>query len=231
MKDHFLRASKSPRFTYNTSGGASNNNSSYSFSNQSIGAADSSRIVVVLVFGSGNNLPTSSSCTVGGVSATSRASVFNASGNAASLFTLPVSSGTTATIAYSFNVQMARSGFSVYSVYNTRTFNLLDGVVDTSTDTGAASSSDLSFTNYWPAGGIFIGGYQVFDNAYPTTRTMSTNTNNTVTRDEYIKHGTENRSHVAASMLFTNDSGTGTETVTCTFDTSRQYESVGAVFY
>lgn len=235
MKSHFLRAGLTPRYTYNASYSSGTNSTSYTVTGANIGAADSTRVVVVLVFTSGTTAPTSATATIGGVSANQRRYLTNASGNAAAIFTLQVSSGTTADLVITFNQSMARIGTSVYSVYNTRTVDRgVDGIIESDDDTGNATSGVLTFTNFWPAGAIFIGGYQTFDNlTAPSlpTRTMSTDTNNTVTLDTTIRHGTEGRVHTASSMRFTNDSGTGTRTVTCTYDTTRQYEAVGAIFY
>lgn len=223
-----------PYYTFNESYGDGSNGSSLSRT-VDIGTANAGRIVVLVFFTSGNQTISSVTCTIGGVSATRRVGIDNNNQNTASIFTLPVTSGTTASVTFTADKQFRRSAYSSYSVYYPRSSN--DGVVDTDTATNggvAATSSTLSFTSHPNEGnvkGIFIGGFQTFDNSGTIpTRTFSTNSGNTVTNDGTIRHGTENRVHTVGSYLIGGE-GSPNSTVTCTFDTSRLHEGIGAVFF
>jgi hypothetical protein len=232
MKSHFLRSSISQSYTYNASYGSGTNASSYTWSNSSLGTADSSRLIAVFAFASGTNilsgaLPT---CTIDGVSATRQVNVFNVANGAlcATLFTLPVSSGTTATIVTSYNAIAGRAGIAVYSLYN---LHNNENPISTASDSGDELSSTLTLNQRY--GSIVLAGSQVFNNltapALPTY-TWSTSLGDTVTYDAIIRHGTEIRVHSVGSFRARY---TGSNNVSLTYDggVARVHETVGAVFY
>lgn len=91
--------------------------SSYSFSGQSIGAADASRYVVVLAASRNTSAISLSSITVAGQATT----VLYTSGSstdarAIAITSAPVTSGTTATVAVNWSGTSLRTGIGVYSV-------------------------------------------------------------------------------------------------------------------
>lgn len=229
-------------YTHNENGSDDTNTSSRTFT-VDIGTAASDRIVVLVYFTSGANLLTSLSCTIDSVTANIQSQSFTSgSNNSMSIFTLPVTTGTTASVTFTSSADSSRGGYSSYSIYGAKnTGSNADGAINT--DNGNATSGEGSATLTFPSGttgfphfgnvkSVFIGGFQTFDNSGTIpTRTLSTNSGNTVTNDGTIRHGTENRVHTAASFYITSDAGASNNTVTCTFDTTRIHEEIGAVFY
>lgn len=232
-------------YTHNENVGDSSNDTTRNYT-VDIGAAAPDRIVVIIFFTSGVNFLNSATCTIDGVTANIQSQTFtsNSTDNSASLFTLPVTTGTTASVTFTTSASTARAGYSCYSIYGAKnTASNADGVIheDNGFTTTSNSSATLSFpsgTTGFPhfgnVGGVFIGGFQSIDTLSPPslpTRTFSTNSGNTVTNDGTVRHGSEARIHTAGSFFITSDAGGSNNTVTCTFDTNRIHEQIGAVFY
>ena len=229
-------------YTHNENGSDDNNTTSRTFT-VDIGTAASDRIVVLVYFTSGSQVLTSLSCTIDSVTANIQSQTFvSGSNNSASIFTLPVATGTTASVTFASNDNSARCGYSSYSIYGAKnTGSNADGKIHD--DSGFSTTGEGSGTLTFPSGtsgfpnfgnvrGVFIGGFQTFDSSGSIpTRTLSTNSGNTITNDGTIRHGNETRVHTAASFYITSDAGASNNTVTCTFDTNRIHEEIGAVFY
>lgn len=85
----------------------------YTFSSVSLGAAASTRVIVVFVQGVRSSGASVSSCTVGGVSAT-RIETESSTNFPGALFTAVVPSGTTGDIVVTFNGTMSECAIGVY---------------------------------------------------------------------------------------------------------------------
>lgn len=144
---------KSITLTQTASATSTTNTSSFSFSSQSIGAADSSRIVVVCVAagfnGFGGSQPVATAFTIGGVTATNIQEEYGhrASGDQSycSIFAAAVPTGTTATVAITFNGAIGSNRSCNICVYT------LTGDVST-----AATDSAETFDNSLPFGNINV---------------------------------------------------------------------------
>jgi hypothetical protein len=140
-----------------------NNNSptggaAFTFTNQSIGTAASTRIIVVAISCPFANVAfaASSPITIGGVDATLLFSA-NLSGSRIGFGILAVPSGTTATIVVNFASSQARCGISIYRLDNVQSLVPFDTPVGT-------SSSATGFTVNAAAGGVVIAAGARSDN-------------------------------------------------------------------
>lgn len=115
------------------------NLTSYTFSNCDIGTASSTRLVVVVVHAGAGTAVTVSSLTIGGVSATGYQN--NAAGNHCSIWALPVSTGTTATVALTFSAGVVNCMVAIHAIYD------LSSNTPTSSDSEVQVLSTLSQTN------------------------------------------------------------------------------------
>lgn len=231
MRSHFLRTAISQSYSYKNTYTDGKNATSYTFTNCDIGTANNSRLIVVTLSGTGSNSQGSvtPTLTIGGTSATRQTYVFDSGGtDVAAIFTLAVSSGTTATIAATFNAQVARSAITVYALYNLHN-NL--NPISTGTDTGNETASSITLEQ--KHGGIVIYTSDVFNNLTPPalpTYTWSTSLGDTVTYDAITRIGGEGR--VMATGSF-KSRYTGSNAVTLTYDggNTRQHRTVAASFY
>lgn len=232
MKSHFLRTAISQSYSYINTYSDNLNLSSYTFFNSAIGPADNSRLVVVVLAGTGPNsqggvLPT---LTIGGVSATRQVGVLEpvTEGNAAALFTLPISSGTTSNIVATFGAVVNRAAISIYSLYNLHNNS---NPISAGGDAGDEVSSSITLDQRY--GGIVLYTSQVFNNLTPPalpTYTWSTSLGDTVTYDDISRVGGE---------VFVQPTGsfrpryTGSNTISLTYDggITRNHVTVAASFY
>lgn len=141
----------------------------YSYTSAAIGTASSDRIVIVAAMGvdTGQNDFSTSSMTIGGVTAAEQvdtASTLQAS--QASIYTLLVTSGTTATIAVTYSEAITSSTICVWS-----TTGLSSA---TKTDFASAvqcTSGDCVLDTDVQAGGIIVGATNYIDNSKTWTWT------------------------------------------------------------
>jgi hypothetical protein len=124
--------------------------SSYTFSNISIGTAASDRYIVVAAFGSGGSSTTVTSVTVGGSNAASLVQIAGST-TVNSLFIIPVSTGTTANIVVTFPDAKDRCAVSVWRVtgissitpYDTASFGTSNSVNTSSVNIDTVSGGIL----------------------------------------------------------------------------------------
>ena len=146
-------------FQFSDEGSSSTNAASYSFTLLDIGAADSTRIIAAFVGNidsDGAEVPTS--VTIGGVSATQRASII-LSNAALSLWTAAVPTGTTATVDIVYPETQVTCGVALYSFYS------LVSAVPTSTTTNSSASGTTLSASRTPTRlqNAVIGGFVVED--------------------------------------------------------------------
>jgi hypothetical protein len=133
----------------------------YTFSTVDIGAADSTRRVIVGVAGSATSPQTLSSATIGGVGATIH--VNNSSVDHSSLISALVPTGTTATIAVTFSGAQFCAGIGIYRLIN----ETVSTPHATATDL-TLSSGVLSTTINVPSNGALVAICKAFGSATPT---------------------------------------------------------------
>jgi len=133
-------SSVSPGLTYIGSNLDTGSASSYTFTSEPIGVADSSRMVVVCVSGynSGNSAWTN--CTVGGVSYSLNVSLANQR-NPLNIFGVYLSTGTTADIVLTGNATTQNCSISVYAMYGDGSYTFEDTDNVSTGGTGSASQS------------------------------------------------------------------------------------------
>jgi hypothetical protein len=236
MKSHFLRSATTQSCSYRDTYTSGTNGTSFTFSSCDIGTEDTSRLVVVILGGTGTTSQggVSPSLTIGGVAADRQVSIIDSSGtDTMALFTLKVTSGTTATIVATFNGQVARAAISVYALYNLQMIELpVSGfsAISVGSDSGDETSSSISINQRY--GGIVIYTSIVFNNLTPPslpTYTWSTSLGDTVTYDEITRVGGEVSVQATGSFRARY---TGTNTITLTYDSvTRIHCTVAASFY
>lgn len=149
----------------------------YTFSAQSIGVAESNRFIVVGAAARATaNGRTISSVTIGGNSATQIVAVSADDGGnsrAAGLFGLVVPTGTTADIVVTFSGAMTRAGVGIWRIMGLRSAT----AKDTQTDT---TSPTLSWTLDIPVGGVGIGVAFMNNNAGTTWTGLTEDFDNVV---------------------------------------------------
>jgi hypothetical protein len=130
----------------------------YTFSSQSIGAAASDRDVIVFIMGgAGATTPTISSVTIGGNAATLDVQTNQDSGSqgaACGIARLRVTSGTTATIAVTFSSGALNCFIAVY--------RLTGHVSGTPFATGSDVTDPINISINVPAGGVAVSGVALF---------------------------------------------------------------------
>ena len=178
------------------------NRTTYSYSSQSFGDADASRIVVVGI-SHGGTVTEASGVTIGGVSATKAIGVTGGSGGAvSSIWYAEVPTGTTGTIAATISGGAGQCAISVFAVI---------GANSTPTDTGSHTGSVMTANDTINVsdGGVIIGNQNSSPHAAPT-RTHSW-TNLTERADAQLEG---DRSYSAASDAF--ETGETGRSITCT---------------
>lgn len=140
-----VNADPVPTLTYKTVSSSTTNASSYSYSSVAIGAADTTRRVVVaavMALGSGGPLTAITSATIGGITATVRIFITSddALGKGVAFFDALVPTGTTATIAYTVDATAARSSIGVWTITGNADLRLTDAV---SSPTGVTLNPQL----------------------------------------------------------------------------------------
>ena len=135
---------------------------STTFSSVAIGTASSDRYVVaVATVRSAGTSDITMTCTIGGVSATSAATVasLTSSAHRQNIFIAAVPTGTTGNVVLTFSRSAIRSMISVFAVTG------IDGLTASATATSTASPGSGTITI--PAGGIAIAGsYNILGGAY-----------------------------------------------------------------
>ena len=135
-----------PTYNYITNVNNTANQSSYTFTGASIGTAAANRIVVAVVhFSFTNDTVDINSVTLGGT-AMNLAVKAQTGSNMAGIYTLPVSSGTTANIVVNGNVTGTRCNVFIYSIYglNSETPSDTDSMSGINIFTGSISLNTLS---------------------------------------------------------------------------------------
>ena len=132
------------------------------FSSVAIGTASSDRyVVVVATVRTSGTSDITMTCTIGGVSATSVATVasLTSSAHRQNIFIAAVPTGTTGNVVLTFSRASIRSMISVFAVTG------IDGLTASATATSTASPGSGTITI--PAGGIAIAGsYNILGGAY-----------------------------------------------------------------
>ena len=124
------------------------NQSSFSFSSMAIGTADSTRIVVVGVFARISSGSAFTAFTIGGVNATQAVFSLPGGSSMAAIYFAVVPTGTTGTVAFTWNGTLANAGIGVAACYD---------MAATTTDTGTAIGDPMTDTLNIPAGGLAFG--------------------------------------------------------------------------
>lgn len=144
---------------YITNAVSSSNLASYTFSGLSIGSASADRLVVVIAAGLKSLVAvTSTSCTIGGVAATSIVATAapGGSGIALGMYQLLVPTGTTANVVVGFSTTMDRGCVAVYTLSS-----YLSAVpIGTSKNEGTANPS-TSIQVATQGGFTIAGGYNI----------------------------------------------------------------------
>ena len=128
---------------------------SASYTSMGIGTADTNRIVAVVIVWRTNGAAGISAVTIGGVSATHVAGADGSSPNALSLSEIwyaAVPTGTTATVAVTFNSSSGRSSCATYRIITVTP-------APTNANASGAASGDVSAALTVPSGGKGIAGY------------------------------------------------------------------------
>lgn len=155
-------AAKTPSVSYRNSYSNGNSTTSYTFSASDIGTANTSRLVVVQVHGQAQSTGrTVSTLTIGGTGATGYQNTARILHN--SLWTLAVSTGTTANIVVTFSGSVLNCLIAVYALYDLNSNIPVDSQVTT-----AASATTISLNTSARQKGIVIGGITGAANATTT---------------------------------------------------------------
>lgn len=143
--------------TANTSSGT--DLTTYTFTTQSIGAADPNRVVVCCVFGGvGSAGRTISSVTIGGVTATAGVTAISGTSGgswASSIYYARVPTGTTATVEIVWSGSMGRCGISLYRLITRGSIAPSATASDVTYSSGVLSNT----INCPPNGAIIACGY------------------------------------------------------------------------
>ena len=121
--------------------------SSYTFSSQAFGTADSARRIIVVV-GHGGSNRTISSMTIGGVSAANIISNETVNSTDAHMYSAAVPSGTSGNVVINFNTTENRCGIGVFS--------MIGAASSATTTKSATNTASNSQTLTVPAGGAAI---------------------------------------------------------------------------
>lgn len=144
MLHHMNRAAAktdTPSVSYRSTYSSTANQTTYTFSASDIGPADNSRLVVVQVHGQPNSgTRTVSTLTIAGAAATGYQNTARLYHN--SLWTLPISFGTTATIVVTFSGSVNNCLIAVYALYDLQSFI----PIDTQAATTAATTASLTIS-------------------------------------------------------------------------------------
>lgn len=128
----------------------------YTFASQNFGAADSTRVVAILLYSrnAGGTAVIATSATIGGVSATNSAgasSLGPGNGDTAELWYAAVPTGTSGSIVANYSVAPGRAGISIYAIIAPSSA--------TPVVTGTSVATPLATTFTIPSGGAAIGGF------------------------------------------------------------------------
>ena len=121
--------------------------SSYTFSSQAFGSANSARRIIVVVGHAGSNR-TISSMTIGGVSAANIVSNETVNSADAHMYSAAVPSGTSGNVVINFNTTENRCGIGVFS--------MIGAASSATTTKSATNTASNSQTLTVPAGGVAI---------------------------------------------------------------------------
>lgn len=195
MLSHFLRAAggKAVNTSYIGTASSGTSASSFTFSSQSIGTADTNRIVFVAVGATGNSGVTVSSVTIGGNNATLVNSGSIGFGTMTCAY-LVVPSGTTATIVANFSGSQNRCAIDVYAIYNAKTTPY-----DTALTQQSATSSTITnnvdiprnatcIYTYVAGGGYLASSYSSATEDYDGTIAGSTSRSGARKSGEALNH-------------------------------------------
>lgn len=147
VKNFGFSSASIPVLDFTDSDTSSADQSTYTFTNRAIGPANNNRLVVV-VTQAGNNGSRVSSVQIGGVAATELVDV--ATNGPCAIYARVVPTGTTATIAITYNASQNGCLFQVYTITGLSS--------TTPVSTYSATNNDPSTTINVPAGGIVIAG-------------------------------------------------------------------------
>lgn len=148
---------KVPTLTYRTFVGLTANTGSYSGGSLvglSVGAADSTRIAIGVVYWDAASGTTLSSCTIGGVSATVR--VQHAGFFGIAIVTAAVPTGTTADVAFVLSDSAVRAGFGLWTAINLNSETPTDSLQSPTSGNGSNTARNVSVTIDADGFGIFV---------------------------------------------------------------------------
>ena len=138
-----------PSIAYQTSAEDINALTTYTFSSQAFGTASATRSIIVGVSSAIAGSATISSATIGGVSATISKQFAQGTRAVAGIIIASVPTGTTGTVAITFNTAMLRCAIGVWAAYD------LSSITATATAQSSANPEDLSLNV--SANGIAVG--------------------------------------------------------------------------
>lgn len=189
------------------------NSTTYTFSGQDIGSADTTRRIVVAVALRGSGISDLPTCTVGGITATRHAVSSTASGQWLALFSVEVPTGTTADVYVAIAGTASRCGIAMYSVTGATS-----ALTDTdSRATAGALSLDVS------AGGVCVAATYGYD-----TLSYTWSWTGVTEHDEFFTELSTLRCSVAGTDSGSAQTLTPTPTPTRVLD---DYNAVAATFH
>jgi hypothetical protein len=130
------------------------NQTTYTWSGVSIGAADATRMVVVVFYGGDNGAPDVSSCSIGGVSATFVTHYTPASNRNVAIAWRAIAAGTTADLSITFNASQFRAAYGVYRLVKSKGAAIAKTAHDTNDATTSTQLSNSIATGV--RGGAYI---------------------------------------------------------------------------
>lgn len=198
---HALRAaSVKPSITYNGTANNGTDLTTYTFTGVSIGTAATNRLVYVAVTFVAANARRISSATIGGISAT--IVDFAAQGNGTFFIYANVPTGTTATVAITFDAVCIRCLIGSYSMFNLKSLVPIATAFATTWSAGSISASVNA-----PADGIVIAGVNNSTNSNAVSWTNVTSRYSAVLDGAFLSAG-------ASTQVTTGGSVTVTATAT-----------------
>jgi hypothetical protein len=198
---HALRAaSVKPTITYNATANSGVDLTTYTFTGVGIGTAATNRLVYIAVTFTAAAARRISSATIGGISAT--IVDFAAQGNGTFFIYANVPTGTTATVAITFDAVCLRCLIGSYSIFDLKSTTPLTTAFATTWSSGSISAS----VNV-PADGIIIAGVNNSTNTNAISWTNVTSRYSAVLDAAFISAG-------ASTQVTTGGSVTVTATAT-----------------
>jgi len=205
--------------TYITGANVTTSGTTFTFSNLSIGAASSTRRVVVVVYANGSSVTDISSITIGGSAATIDVKTTAISNGPLAIASRAIASGTTATVVVSTTGTAARCRVEVYSCVG----SILTPVVANSNSNRVASGTSVNTSISVVNGQAAIAGVGMVG----TGASSQTITFSSLTKDSQNSTGSTVRNMAVASS---QNLSTGTLTETASISSSFEMGIVLAAY-